>query len=809
MLVRVAINMPSEKTFTYSVPGELEKEIAVGKRALVPLGKRKMTGYILELLETSNEDGIKDIIEILDMEPLFNESDLRFYKWASDYYIHHLGALLGNILPGGIDIESCMWAAPARVNIKNTLMNNLSPVQRRIIDVLEKYPEGLPVAKLKKEAGSGQLYRELKALHGAGLIALEERLGKPSIKTKTEKILTLCRYDTVDLRLTDKQKRVIGFLSRHGERPISSLPRELKNATSTIRSLEKKGVISISEREVYRRPEEGPDIGGVDTEFTLNKEQEAAVAEITGGILSEQFSPYLLHGVTGSGKTEVYIMAIKEALRLKGSVIFLVPEIALAPQLLSRLNKRFKDNEIAVLHSGISRRARYDQWRRIQRGEIRIVVGARSAIFAPVRDLRLIIVDEEHSASYKQDNRVQYNARDLAVVRAKLNSAAVVLGSATPEIQTYHNTKEKHYRYLSLPVRVENKPLPQVDIIDMRKEKNERGKPPIFSSFLKTSIRDTLESGKQSLLFLNRRGFNTFLCCFDCGYVFKCLNCSVSMTYHADGGRLRCHYCDYSAHVPSACPKCGGRKIRNYGVGTERVEREVFRLFPGARVGRMDSDSTAKKGVYERLLKALDAGDIDILIGTQMITKGHDFPNVTLVGVVSADMSLNIPDFRAAERTFQLITQVAGRSGRGDSPGRVVVQTFSPKHYAIRRAMEHDYAGFYGDEITLRSELDYPPFSRMVNLCISGVKKDRVAEKAKNMVSLAGALFRSGAVKGKVEVIGPAEAPIGKIKGRYRWNILLKGSDIKALHTIAGSILGETRRDGVDIKVDVDPVNFM
>jgi len=809
MLVSVAINIPSEKTFTYSVPAELEQEIAVGKRALVPLGNRKMTGYILGSPGMADREETRDIIEVLDMVPLFNEDDLRFYKWTSDYYIHYPGALLGNILPGGIDIESCVWAVPSRVKVKDTTVNNLSAVQHGIMDVLENHPEGLPAARLKKAVAAKQIYRDLKALHKIELITLEERLAKPSIKTKTEKMLTLNRCNESDFRLTEKQKRLVVFLSRHGESSISSLRREFKSASSIIRSLEKKGVVSIFEREVYRRPPHGPDIGEDDTGFVLNKEQQAAATEIIRGILSEKFSPCLLHGITGSGKTEVYIKAVKEVLRLNGSAIFLVPEIALTPQLLSRFNRRFEDNEIAVLHSGISRRARYDQWRKIQSGGTRIVVGARSAIFAPVRNLRLIIVDEEHSTSYKQDDRVQYNARDLAVVRAKLNSAAVVLGSATPGIQTYHNAKEKRYGYLPLPVRVGNKRLPQVDIVDMREEKDERRNPPIFSRLLKSSIRDTLEKGKQTLLFLNRRGFNTFLHCLDCGYVFKCLNCSISMTYHADSGTLRCHYCDYNINLPSICPECGGRRIRNYGVGTERVEKEVSRLFPRARVERMDSDTTAKKGVYEKLLKALDTGDIDILTGTQMITKGHDFPNVTLVGVVSADMSLNMPDFRAAERTFQIITQVSGRSGRGDSPGRVVVQTFSPEHYAVRRAREHDYPGFYGDEISLRRELDYPPFSRMVNLRISGIDKDKVAEQAGNIGVLAGKFSLNQAAGGKVEVIGPAEAPIAKIKGRYRWHIILKGRDIKALHTLAGNILRETRRDGFDIKVDVDPVNFM
>ncbi|MBE9546917.1 MAG: primosomal protein N' [Proteobacteria bacterium] len=727
MFVRVAVNIPTDKAFVYSVPEELEREVTMGKRVLVPLGNRRIAGYILESTGVDDREDIKDIIEVLDKEPLFNEDDLKFYQWASGYYIHQLGRLLGNVLPGGVDI-----------------------------------------------------------------------------KAKTEKIITLCRDDAADVKLTEKQKKISDFISQHGETPISLLRREFKDPSSVIRSLEKKGVVSISEREVYRRPKRGLDIGADDTGLILNKEQEVALKEITSGIISGKFSPCLLHGVTGSGKTEVYLNAIAETLRLNGGIICLVPEIALTPQLLSRFNRRFKDDEITVLHSGISRSARYDQWRRIQRGEARIVVGARSAIFAPVRNLRLIIVDEEHDTSYKQDDRVRYNARDLAVIRAKLNSAAVVLGSATPGIQTYFNIKEKQYKYLSLPKRVDDKPMPQVEIIDMKDKRDESGGVPIISRPLRNAIQDTLESGKQSLLFLNRRGFNTFLYCLDCGYVFKCLNCSVSMTHHAGAGILRCHYCDFSVKAPPLCPSCQGGRIRSYGVGTEKVTEEVSMLFPQARVERMDSDTTVKKGVHEKLLKALDSGDIDILVGTQMITKGHDFPNVTLVGVISADTSLNIPDFRAAERTFQLITQVSGRSGRGDSPGRVIVQTFNPQHYAIGRAKEHDYYGFYEDEISLRRELDYPPFSRMVNLRISGIKKDRVAEDAAKTGVLARKLSGN-----EVEVIGPAEAPIARIKGRYRWHILLKGKNIKALHTLARNVAAKTGRDGPDIKVDVDPVNFM
>ncbi len=809
MFVRVAINIPTDKTFIYSVPGELEKEVTTGKRVLVPFGKRRVTGYILESMDIADIEKTRDIIEILDMEPLFNESDFKFYKWASGYYMYHLGKSLGGILPRGINIESYLWLSLARENIKDAGGRSLSPTQNKIIEILKDYPEGLPLDKLKKVLGGKQVYRDVKVLQNAKLITIEDKLKKPAIKTKKEKVITLCSDGLSDVKLTEKQGKVVNYLSRHGETSISLLNQEIKNVSAVVRSLEKKGVASVSEREVYRRPGQGPEIGRDETGLILNKEQKAAVEKIIRSIASGKFSPHLLHGVTGSGKTEVYLNVIKETLRLKGGVIFLVPEISLTPQLLYRVNRRFKDHEIAILHSGISRSARYDQWRRIQRGEARIVVGARSAIFAPVRNLKLIIVDEEHDTSYKQDDRMRYNARDLAIVKAKLDSAVVVLGSATPGIQTYYNIKKRKYIYLSLPRRVEDKPLPQIEVVDMKDERDKNGRIPTISRSLKHAIRDTLINGKQSLLFLNRRGFNTFMCCFDCGYVFKCLNCSVSMTHHAADGTLRCHYCDYFTKGPFICPSCRGGKIKSYGVGTERLEEEISVLFPGARVARMDSDVTVKKGAYERLLKALDSGDIDILVGTQMITKGHDFPNITLVGVVSADTSLNMPDFRGAERTFQLVTQVSGRSGRGDTPGRVVVQTFNPQHYAIRCAKEHDYSGFYGDEISLRRELGYPPFSRIVNLRISGMKKERTEEDVRCIGVLAKKLSLDGIARGKVEIMGPAEAPIAQIKGRYRWHILLKGEDIKALHALVKNILTKAESDGIDIKVDVDPVNFM
>ncbi|MEA3471288.1 MAG: primosomal protein N', partial [Thermodesulfobacteriota bacterium] len=521
--------------------------------------------------------------------------------------------------------------------------------------------------------------------------------------------------------------------------------------------------------------------------------------------LSKRYRSYLLHGVTGSGKTEVYLRAIEKVLDLKGSAIFLVPEIALTPQLISRIKEKFDEDIIAILHSGIGKSSKYDEWRRVQSGDARIIIGARSAIFAPAKNLRLIIVDEEHDASYKQDERLTYNARDLAMVKARLSSATVILGSATPGLQTYFNIREKDIKYLSLTKRVVDRPLPEIEIIDMKGEREERGNLSVLSRRLKGAICDTLESKKQALLFLNRRGFNTFLFCADCGHIFKCLNCSVSMTHHASEGMLRCHYCDYAVKAPPICPSCGGSKIRSHGVGTEKLQEEIETLFPQARVERMDSDSMSKRGAYERILRELDRGTIDILVGTQMIAKGHDFPNVTLVGVVSADTSLNIPDFGASERTFQIITQVSGRGGRGDFPGRVIIQTLNPEQYAITYARDHNYLGFYNEEILTRRELSYPPFSRMVKFRISSTKEDSVKECAE----LLGDIARKITQNHNIDVMGPAEAPIAKIKGRYRWHMLLRGKDVKRLHALSGKILERLGKSGADIRLDVDPLNFM
>jgi primosomal protein N' (replication factor Y) (superfamily II helicase) len=807
MFVRIAIEIPSQKTFIYAVPETIVPAVTVGKRVLVPFGKRRVTGYIIEVLtETVYDQVVKEILDLPDPEPLFDPEDLVFYEWISRYYLHPLGKVLGEILPGGISRQSDRWLclsdSAASVN------QRLTAGQKQIMEHVVRSPEGIPLSRLRRTLGKNDVYDDLRFLEATGMIVSEERLNRPAVRPKKEKWVRLTAEIPPGMHLTTRQSALVAMLRDRGEMPVGDLRGCFKNTVASLRTLEKKGFLHLYEKELSRGPGRMPTIGSCENGITLNEAQSTVLDEIRGCLTSGRFSPCLLHGVTGSGKTEVYLRSIAEIMRGDGGAIYLVPEIALTAQLLSRIGSRFPEREIAVLHSGISQGARYDQWKRIKQGEVRVVVGARSALFAPVRNLRLIVVDEEHDSSYKQDDRLRYSARDLALVKGRFSQATVILGSATPAIQSYFHASEGRYRYLTLPARIDDRSLPLVDVVDLRTERDERGLTPLLSRTLIEAIRKTLADKQQTLLFLNRRGFHTYLFCPECGHVFSCPNCDVSLTHHAAEGVLKCHHCDFTAKTAALCPSCKGSRVQSQGAGTERIEEEVKKLFPMARIARMDSDTTSRQGDSERILQALDRGEIDILIGTQMITKGHDFPAITLVGVVAADASLNIPDFRAAERTFQILTQVSGRGGRGDKPGRVVIQTFNPGHYAIRRAQEHDYAGFYADEVPLRRQLAYPPFFRLIGLHFSSLKKD----EGKRAVAKIGARAREmtlSTTDGKTEVIGPAESPLARIRGRYRWQLLLRGKESRPLHLLALGLMEGDGRDGMEIQVDVDPVNFM
>ncbi|NPU84901.1 MAG: primosomal protein N' [Syntrophaceae bacterium] len=804
--VQVALNVPARQTFTYRLPEGMDASVAVGKRVLVPLGRRRQTGYVVGILKDPDCESPRDVLEILDDAPLFSREEFLFYSWVADYYLYPVGRALGEILPGSIPARDQTRVSLNRGSIP-TEAGSFTPLQERIMAVLRERPRGLSLRQLKALLKTREISGTLEGLAERRWIRLADEGGRgPEIRLKAERVVSMAVENPEGL--TSRQEEVVRVLRRLGTVPTAEFSRILPGSAAILTTLKKKGIVLFERRPLVSLPGLVPVVDDPRTGLTLNPDQVNALEAVRLGLSREASPVILLHGVTGSGKTEVYLRAASEVLERGGSVLFLVPEIALTPQLLNRVAGVFDATRIAVLHSGISRADRYSQWRRIQRGEADVVVGARSALFAPLKNLKLIIVDEEHDPSYKQDERLCYSARDMAVVRGKLASATVILGSATPSVQTYFNAESGRYLRRSLPFRVEDRDLPVVEIVDMRVEGLRAGELPILSYTLRNALTDNLAARGQALIFLNRRGFHTHLFCASCGHVFTCRNCSLSLISHARAGVLRCHACDFSMPAPAACPACGSPGLVRHGLGTERVEEAVRTLLPQARVGRMDSDTTARKGASADILRRLLRGEIDILVGTQMITKGHDIPGITLVGVVSADTSLHTADFRAAERTFQLLTQVSGRSGRGDTPGRVVIQTYNPEHYAVRHARGHDFEAFYRDEIPQRQALSYPPFTRLAQVRISGLDSRKTREGAGAAASFASRFVAGQGLAARVEVLGPAEAPVARVKNRHRWQILLKGKDSRALHAVAETLLVQ-RFPGVEIKIDVDPMDFL
>jgi primosomal protein N' (replication factor Y) (superfamily II helicase) len=753
-IVEVAIPLPLDGSFHYLVPDRLVPLALPGTRVLVPFGRRKVTGYLLGPAAAAGGE-LKEVIEVLDEAPLFTAGELDFYRWIAGYYLHPLGEVIKMALPAGINVVSRYRCETAE--------------------------DGTPV--LKEFLSGGKNVRTEKFY-----ASIPDPPTKP--RGKAVEILEYLEF-----------LRENGQGDEGGEVSGPTLRARFGHCTPQLNRLVELRAVRCVEREVYRDPFRTESFGK-DTQLELNPEQGAAFASIRAALTAGVFAPFLLHGVTGSGKTEVYLQSIAVALAAGRSALVLVPEIALTPQLVGRFKRRFTCG-IAVLHSGLSDGERYDEWRRIRRGEAVIVIGARSALFAPLERLGVLVVDEEHEGSYKQSEGVRYNSRDLALVRGKMAGAVVILGSATPLVTSYYAAQQGRLGYLHLPHRVRELPMPETVMLDAR---GKRGK--TFLPELVDAIEDNLDAGGQTLLFLNRRGFATYLVCQACGHVLRCPNCEVTLTYHRGKGRHVCHYCDYSLAAPSACPKCQEKEITLLGRGTERVEEEVQELFPLARVARMDRDSTKGKGGHARVLKSLEDGSVDILIGTQMIAKGHDFPGVTLVGVVSADASLNLPDFRSSERTFQLVTQVMGRAGRGDKPGKVLVQTLAPEHYALTHAVAHDYEGFYAQEIAFREDVGYPPFAHLASLVFSGVAAPQTEHSAQEAASLLRKI--KGDCRLRVEILGPVTAPLGKVRGRFRWQILLKARERSELHKILFHFRGAYQHpSAVRLVVDVDPVEML
>ncbi len=801
-VVEVAVGLPVSKTFHYRIPEKMTGSLQIGMRVLVPFKGRKVTGFSIDLAEKPPkgvEEKLRGVEDLLDEAPLIDPQMLRFCRWISDYYLYPLGEVIKAGLPPGLQLKSERILSLTQDGITSLSQGGLEPAQEKVFKEIARCGK-VSLRKVLKyfpgEASRPQIF----SWERKGLLNIDAGIQGKEVKPKFEKVV---RYQGSEPTrpVSKKQAEILNWLKEKGDVSYSELGKRFKSPSKSIQSLQAKGLLSLSTREVCRdlsvrselKPYPKPE---------LTPDQEFVLDEIRKGIHSRRFSPFLIHGVTGSGKTEIYLRAIEEVFAKGQEAIVLVPEISLTPQLLSRFKDRFGEN-LALLHSGLGRGERYDQWRRVWRGEVKIAMGARSAIFAPFKNVGIIIVDEEHDPSYKQEEKLKYHARDAAVVRAKQAEATLLLGSATPSLESFHNTEKGKFRLLNLPKRIEGKPLPKIEVLDVRKEGD------LLSGRLKEALRKNIENKKQSLLFLNRRGFANFILCPECGHTFKCPNCSVTLTYHLRDRSLQCHYCDYRIRAPGDCPKCQGHRLQGMGVGTERLEQEIRSLFPETQVGRMDRDTTSRRRSHLQILKSLESGSIDILVGTQMIVKGHDFPNVTFVGVVSADTSLHCPDFRSSERTFQLLTQVAGRAGRGEFSGEVVIQTFNPDHYSILRAKDHDYIGFYQEEMQFRRALEYPPFSRFINFRLVGNSEKRTKGMAEEMGRIGQSLLKKGYGKG-VEILGPSTAPFAKMRGKFRWQMMGKGKNYHLLHRFAKELAsrmeGEVKGTGVRLDIDVDPI---
>jgi len=801
-IVEVAVGLPVFKTFHYRIPEKMIGSLQIGMRVLVPFKGRKVTGFSIDLLDQPPkgvEEKLREVEDLLDEAPLIDPQMLRFCRWISDYYLYPLGEVIKTGLPPGLQLRSELMLSLTQEGIESLAQGSLEPIQEKVFKEIGRCGK-VSLRRMLKHF-LGQVSRsQLFSWKRKGLLNIDPGIEGKEVKPKFEKVVHYQGGEPTQ-PISKKQAEILSWIKEKGDVSYSELSKRFKSPSKAIQSLQAEGLLSLSRREVCRNLSVRSELKPYPKPEPTS-DQEAILVEILKGIRSKRFSPFLIYGVTGSGKTEIYLRAIEEVLHHGREAIVLVPEISLTPQLLSRFKDRFGDN-LALLHSGLGRGERYDQWRRIWKGEVKIAMGARSAIFAPFKNVGIIIVDEEHDPSYKQEEKLKYHARDVAVVRAKQAEATLLLGSATPSLESFYNVEKGKFRLLNLPERIEGRPLPRVEVVDVKKEGG------LLSEKMRAALQKSIEGRKQSLLFLNRRGFANFILCPDCGHTFKCPNCSVTLTHHLRDRSLQCHYCDYRIPAPGDCPKCQSHRLQGMGIGTERLEQEIKSLFPEIRVGRMDRDTTSRRRSHLQILKRLESGSIDVLVGTQMIVKGHDFPNVTFVGVISADTSLHFPDFRSSERTFQLLTQVAGRAGRGEVFGEVVIQTFNPDHYSILRAKDHDYIGFYQEEIQFRKALEYPPFSRFINFRLVGNGEKRTKGMAEEMGRIGQSLLKKAHGK-EIEILGPSTAPFAKMRGKFRWQMLAKGKSPQLLHQFAKEL--SSRMDvplkgkGVDLDIDVDPV---
>jgi len=797
----VSLPVPLDQPFTYSLPETLRHRVHPGSRILVPFGPRKLTGVILRCHDEPPAMAAREALRLIDSEPVLDATLLSLGRWIAGYYCAPLGEVLRTMLPLAAEIRrGKVWSlTDSGRDAARQLLLDTSPDDPvgQVLRMLEKRP--LSAAYLARVSPLAD--KAVRSLERKGFIVAEQfEAGRDPLRASAERLRVELAASTSHVKLNKPERELRAFLELHpGSHNLKDLEDSVKHASAAARSLARKGLVTLKSEPL------GMAAAPLRARHTLNAAQQAAFEQIHEAIRSRQFRTFLLHGVTGSGKTEVYLNAIEAVLAEGRSALLLVPEIALTPAMAGQFFSRFGDG-VAILHSAFTGVERSEQWRRIRSGAAPVVVGTRSGVFAPVRNLGLIVVDEEHDGSYKQEETPRYHGRDVAVVRAQAAGACVVLGSATPSLESRYNAERGKYTLLELPGRIEERPLPAVELVDMREEFLETRKQATFSRKLLEAIGERLENGEQTIVLLNRRGFASFVACRSCGERVECMNCSLTLTYHKRDRRLLCHYCGYAEKVPSACPKCSSEHIYFLGLGSERVEEELHRAFPAARIARLDRDTVTGKRQYETILQDFREANYDILVGTQMIAKGHDIPNVTLVGVVSADVGLGMPDFRAAERTFQLLTQVAGRAGRGSVPGIVLIQTVNPGHYAVRMAAAQDYQAFYEKELMFRRAMHYPPFSGMANVLVRSEKKEMAMRMSSEL-----ALLLSPSPE-KLRVMGPAEAPVPRLKNEYRYQFLIKAASRKALNELLQRVRGfavEHKWGATALVIDVDPLTLM
>ncbi len=815
--VEVALPLPLRQTFTYRLPVGLQENVKIGARLLVPFGKRQLTGYAVALhikinpeLEIEIET-IKDALELLDAEPLLTEEIIRLTQWSADYYAASWGEVLKASLPAGINatVEQ-IYSITARGRDELLKTSSANSAKARILRFLVEASE-TSSRELAKKFGATQSKRALSELVKAGWATVFHRTLTTQVKPKRRKAVRLLspEFHAPDRKpFTDAQTKIVEILlNSDGEMLFTDLIEQTETSASAINTLAKRGVLEVFVQEVRRDPLAAVDLPEL-LNLTLTGEQTTAFAEIKAALEKEKYQAFLLHGVTGSGKTEIYIRAMQTVLDRGKSALMLVPEIALTPVFSRRLRAVFGD-EVAILHSNLSTGERFDEWRRIRRGAARIVIGTRSAVFAPLRNLGLMIVDEEHDSSYRQHESPFYHGRDVAIVRANFAGAVVVLGSATPALESFHNAHSGKYKRLTLPNRVGNRPLAAAELVDMREVFKAEGKDTIFSPALLEAIEETHSKKEQSIILLNRRGFSQFVLCRSCGESIRCNNCDITLTFHKREGKLVCHYCNHREKTPRKCPACEGKFLYFMGEGTEQIEDILRRKFSELKIARIDRDTTSHRKSFEETLMEFSRGEIDMLVGTQMLAKGHDFPNVTLVGVISVDAGLSLPDFRASERTFQLLTQVAGRAGRGDLAGRVLIQTFYPEHYALKHARTQNYDNFYTEEIRFRQNLNYPPFVALASIMIKHANYNYAFDNAE---ILRECLRKTNEAEKNCIVLGPAPAPLARLKGEYRLQILVKARNRAKLRETLDFALHDAQEKFCDLRivnVEIDPVNLL